>query len=313
MLALLHTTPTSFSENTGLPKRRWEIMERLVERLGYAEVIYVTPKEITDTPGTFSAYYRWLGKEPFVEKVDDQVQADMVIDRVFYAAKFPNTDFPILSNPQFRNYSTDKFEMYKLLEEFAPVTYCLEVGKLPDTNWFDHGAYVVVKKRHGMGGKGISRLTFSDLLAHGPYGEDMVVQEFIESDARAGGMKNFAGLHDLRCYIGGSDILGAHIRTPLTGNFVSNTSAGGRLTYLALNELPTKLKTFISDICATLPEGPRQFSVDSFYDPSSSNWKLIEINARAGWPSAHRGVAALATLDKIADYIVSEYKKVKQT
>jgi RimK-like ATP-grasp domain len=299
-----------------LPTSRYDLMDRLEDRLGGGNVRYVTSDCYDTNSDVFIGGYTHDGpSSPPLKFTDSEFRADLIVDRGFFTTRHPKSSIPTVSGIDLRKISIDKFLMYNTLAAYMPKSIPHIAGGDIDKSALSRlGTKVIVKSRTGSGGKKIWVVNTQELqnkVTNGTLTGDLLIQQCIESNGELAGMRG-VGRHDLRLFIAGDKICGAHIRVPSVNNYVSNTNRGGTLRMLNLNEIPEDLVVFAQLVLANLPNVRRILSIDCFYDADTRSWKLIEINANAGLPSASLGEDAAKCLDAVADYAAKEYNKLME-
>ena len=145
------------------------------------------------------------------------------------------------------------------------------------------GDSVVVKPRTGLGGKGVTAVRKADLAARA--GEfpgaaaNYVVQEWMDSSGGVPGL--VGGVHDLRAVVIGGEISHFCVRSPKSGDFRCNVSAGGGAWDFRPGErpVPEAFLSVFSEVSAALGDG--FYSVDCCLD-RSGRALLGEINNAPG-------------------------------
>lgn len=289
---------------------RYDLMARIIKRIAEDNVLYVTPSCYDAENDSFTAGYK-LGKDGKLVKVEKSFVPKIVVDRGFFGPRNPNSKIPIISDRDLRSTSLDKFKMYDQLTQFMPKSVKFDLSGSDITILDGLGDNFIVKARRGSGGSSIwlmNKTEFSDKLKSGQFTSDLLIQELVESDGASAGL-GFAGRHDVRLFVAGDKVVGTYIRRPADGQYISNVNKGGALTVPSISSLPKGLLDFASGVISALPGKLRIFSIDCFYDSVAKEWKVIEINANAGIPSATYGLGAVECLDGIADYVAQAYNK----
>lgn len=288
---------------------RYDIMSGLIERIGEDLVLYVTPDCYDSDNDCFSAGYK-LGVDGKLLRVEKSFAPKLVIDRGFFGPKNPESKLPVISDNEFRAVSLDKFKMYDQLEGFMPKSVKFTIDGSTSSDLDILGDKFIVKARRGSGGSSVwvmDRNEFNQKLNNEEFGSDLLVQEVVESDGIEAGL-GFKGRHDVRLFVAGDKVVGTYIRRPAKGQYISNVNKGGTLTVPSATTLPKELLAFAAEVIEALPGKLRIFSIDCFFDVTSKQWRVIEINANAGIPSATYGPGAVECLCGIADYISKTYK-----
>lgn len=157
------------------------------------------------------------------------------------------------------------------------------VSNHPDRK--DFSSDIVMKDRFGAGGRNIFKFKHNqlkDMLAilHRNTNISYVIQPFVKFD-KGFVYNNHSASTDIRLIYLNGKIVQSYIRTAKSGEFLCNEHQGGLLTYLSLQEIPSKLVEMSELIAKELSKNQSLFALD-FIISNSGRVYLLEGNSQPG-------------------------------
>ncbi len=138
----------------------------------------------------------------------------------------------------------------------------------------------VIKPISESGGKDVQILDKKEALEKIIFGNDYLIQEFIDSSSGVPGVSD--NMHDLRLVFINDKLSYSYIREPEEGNYLANLSQGGSLSIVPKGKIPPSLTPIIR--CANKvfeTFNPRIFSIDFMFDENKRPW-IVELNSMPG-------------------------------
>jgi glutathione synthase/RimK-type ligase-like ATP-grasp enzyme len=250
--------------------------------------------------GEFDVAYV-LNKKTTVDNLErvENVHVDLVFDR----GRFIGRDVLIINPPILTKIAMSKIEMYEYFTDLQPYSIVGKTkkqaikaaDKIP-------GKKIVVKEPEGSGGNEVYIGEKEEVLAELPNHYPVLVQEFL--DTSAGVPDQVEGVHDVRLALCGGEIISYYVRSARDGELHANVAQGGRIVYFDVSEAPAELIEAVRLIDGLFADLPRYYSLD--FMNTSKGWKLVELNSYLGLMPADDSPQARQTLDKLADYLVTE-------
>lgn len=178
----------------------------------------------------------------------------------------------IINDPEVAELCQDKLKTYEEFQSYIP-----ETRKASDENirsMLEEYDRVIVKPRYGSSGEGIEVIE-----EYGEdFGEDMLVQRFIESDDLP--EYGIEGPHDLRVLVVNGEPVGSYFRVPNEG-LLSNVALGGSKIYVDLDELDEEIFEIVGNVGEKLEAyNPSIYTVDFMYS-GDKPW-IVELNSQPG-------------------------------
>lgn len=222
-------------------------------------------------------------------KLIDEVSIDVVYNKIgkdVDIEDYVSEEVEIVVPLELRDICSDKYRLYEIFSEYIPKTYLLNnLLELDNIEEYFSTDKVVVKPRWGHGGEDVHVLEIgedlderiSDVVGAS---DDFVIQEFRDS---SNGIPDLSidGVHDLRVIVIDSDVSYTFVRQPDSG-YVSNVGQGGKISSVDIEEVPSQIKSIVSDIDRKLDEiDNRIYSVDLLFDKNGEPW-VIELNSKPG-------------------------------
>lgn len=226
--------------------------------------------------GKMEKAFHWNGEK--WEKVEN-IELDGVYDLFrhdkdkYELKKEMKREVGILNDPEVAELCQDKLRTYEEFPEHIPETR--KASKENVLEMLEEYERVIVKPRYGSSGEGITVL---DEYNGEEFGEDMMVQRFIESDnLPEHGIK---GPHDLRILVVNGEPVGSYFRVPDEG-LLSNVALGGSKIYVELEELDQKVFDIVGEVGEQLNDyNPSIYTVDFMYS-GGKPW-IVELNSQPG-------------------------------
>jgi glutathione synthase/RimK-type ligase-like ATP-grasp enzyme len=139
---------------------------------------------------------------------------------------------------------------------------------------------IVVKPISESGGQNVHILDKHTSLEKITFGNDYIVQEFIDSSRGVPGASDC--MHDLRLIFINDKLIYSYIREPEEGNYLANLSQGGSLSIFPKDRIPSSLHPIIrcaNKVFETFT--PRIYSIDFMFDENERPW-IVELNSMPG-------------------------------
>jgi len=219
----------------------------------------------------------WEFRDGKYVAIDVPIRADIIFNK---GRTSWDANATIINDPQLDTLCTDKSATYKLFATHSPMTVVVRNAKeLEEALEKIPGELVVTKPLDGEGGKGVTigdRATVTGTVSHYPF----LIQQLIDTSGGIPGLTD--SRHDLRVIIVEGEIVGAFLRTPKEGSYVSNVSQGGSIREVPVDHLPEGAEKIVADVEKEFSRFPKHvYSVDMGRDKSGT-WKIIELNAQPG-------------------------------
>jgi len=138
----------------------------------------------------------------------------------------------------------------------------------------------VIKPISESGGKEVQILQKGDAFEKVTFGNDYLIQEFIDSSSGVPGVSDH--MHDLRLVFINDKLSYAYIREPKEGNYLANLSQGGSLSIVPKDRIPPSIAPIIryaNKVFETF--NPRIYSIDLMFDKNKKPW-IVELNSMPG-------------------------------
>ena len=145
----------------------------------------------------------------------------------------------------------------------------------------DFNADLVLKDQFGMSGNKIFKITNDEDFSTVPADPTthFVLQPFIKASGFT--IAQCTGSSDLRVIICNNTIIQGYLRVAKAGEFRANALQGGKLVYLALDQIPKDVLKMVADIKQHLPSKTALYALD-FIKSSHGHLYFIEGNNRPG-------------------------------
>ncbi len=248
--------------------------------------MYIASKEM-GCPGKlkFNSPLFFNGKN--FKKMAAAIKADAIYDRSG-GLKFPTAAVSsrTLNTRSFKDLCYSKNKMYKILGDFMPKSFKIKNQNdfEKKLNLFLKDELVVIKPSSGLGGKGITIDTVSNIKkSNYSIEKESVLQKFVDTSSGIGGIVR--GRHDLRVVIVFGKIIFASLRTPKKDSLLANVAQGGKIKELPLEKLPTAVKRNALKIQKILDKKFNYpiYSID--FGIEKGKPFVFELNDQIGFPS----------------------------
>ncbi|MFP4038422.1 MAG: RimK family alpha-L-glutamate ligase [Candidatus Nanohaloarchaea archaeon] len=227
------------------------------------------------TGGELEKAFHWDGED--WKKVED-VGLDGVYDlfrhskQKYRLKKKMQEEVQVFNDPEVAELCQDKLETYRNFSEHMPET--LTASKQSTQKILESASRAVLKPRYGSSGEGI------EIVEKVPerIDEDMLVQEFMESD----NLPEFGieGPHDLRVLVVSGEPIGSYFRVPGEG-LLSNVALGGNKIYVETDSLGQRIFEIVEEVDEKLESyNPSVYTVDFMYSDGRP-W-IVELNSQPG-------------------------------
>lgn len=250
--------------------------------------------------GIFKTSYRFINGEI---QESGEIKADLVYDKGDQGG-FTDIDdgaVKVFNHPKITEICTDKWKTYEYFADYCPKTFIVrnleELSAALNTLETEKK---VVKPLDLGGGKGVE-IANNEILIDKKFDFPVLVQEFLNSSKGMPGI--IKGLHDFRIVMCNGVPVHSFVRTPPEGKFKANVSKGGSLKHIEVADIPSDALVVASQVDLEFAQfGDRLFSVD--LANTEEGYKIIEINARPGFPYSKSTESLSELRDKIAETLI---------
>lgn len=138
----------------------------------------------------------------------------------------------------------------------------------------------VIKPISESGGKEVQILQKGNAFGKVTFGNDYLIQEFIDSSSGVPGVSEH--MHDLRLVFINDRLSYSYIREPKEENYLANLFQGGSLSIVPKDQIPLSVAPIIR--CANKvfeTFNPRIYSIDLMFDENERPW-IVELNSMPG-------------------------------
>ncbi|MFA5995591.1 MAG: ATP-grasp domain-containing protein [Patescibacteria group bacterium] len=262
---------------------------------------FTTTNDVTAT-GQFSSVWTHTLKW---ERCKQTVSAKVIFDKfsnlqprnqaAYYHITTAGTPPPLFHNQAMRLLFDNKLATFLMFPHYSiptvkvtarTKTALLNASKILQTLCETHPYHedfnttMILKDQFGIGGNNIFKITNNDFSAV-PINTtaEFILQPFIQ----ASGFKiaHHAGNTDLRVIIFNNTVVQSYLRIAKAGEFRANAQQGGRVVYLALNDIPADVLKMIAQIKKRLPNKTTLYTLD-FIKSNHGHLYFIEGNNSPG-------------------------------
>lgn len=231
--------------------------------------------------------YTWTFNEADGWKKAKNIKPDLIYDKTksgieaYYKKELISRNYPFINNLRFTRIMDDKLITSLIFQKWSKKSWIVNNQKklkkiLPKIK----SQKFVVKPISESGGKNVQILNKEEALGKIIFGEDYLVQEFIDSSSGVPGVSE--SMHDLRLFFINDRLSYSYIREPEKGNYLANLSQGGSLSIVPKDKIPHSLNPIIrytNKIFETF--NPRIYSIDFMFDEYKRPW-IVELNSMPG-------------------------------
>ncbi|OGZ31709.1 MAG: hypothetical protein A3H02_01440 [Candidatus Niyogibacteria bacterium RIFCSPLOWO2_12_FULL_41_13] len=255
--------------------------EQFIFRVAYGKESYIGN-------GIFSNV--WKLNDGLLAIAESEFKADLIYQRRLFGTTSKEFEpAKVINTPEFRLFSRDKYQVYRLLKEFSPETHLAQsIDEIKRAMEIVPGEQVVIKPRHGEKGAGVfvwnknqefkGESIQEEKLANGGY----LLQAFVNTNGGIPGVVE--GVHDLK-FLNIGDSIFANLRTPEKKTLI--ITGDSPYTEVATNSLPKEILDFRNRVCSKISASfPMQlYSMDIGNTPQGP--MLFEINGHTAFPYIH--------------------------
>lgn len=275
------------------------------------EIHYVSPYYYNEQEGLFSEHVV-IGKED-MEIVQEPYKPDLLWVRTSQALfhldeMFQYAWFRTVPSMRFKHIETDKFQVYKFLEDVQPKTTLLTTFYFYPWLQEQFAEKLVVKPTSWTGWYGVEFYSKEELCSSEVFAKYAgtewlhIVQEYKNFSDGYPGLVDWN--HDVRLVYAGTTPIMNYIRMPKAGSLKSNIATGWRQFSVPMERIPHELLELSKKIHAKLSISKYDlYSLDYAYCAEEKKRYLIEINSAPGiWFPEEDSVYRDDFYKKVADY-----------
>lgn len=231
--------------------------------------------------------YAWTFNERDGWKRVNNIKPDLIYDKTkssteaYYKKELISKNYRFVNNLRFTRILDDKLITSLIFHKWSKKSWIINNQKkliniLPKIK----SQKFVIKPISESGGKNVKILNKGESLEEIAFGNDYLVQEFIDSSSGVPGVSEH--MHDLRLVIINDKLSYSYIREPKEGNYLANLSQGGSLSIVPKNNIPRSLDPIIrcaNKVFETFTS--RIYSIDFMFDENKRPW-IVELNSMPG-------------------------------
>ncbi|MFH0968898.1 MAG: ATP-grasp domain-containing protein [Patescibacteria group bacterium] len=231
--------------------------------------------------------YAWTFNENDGWKRAINIKPDLIYDKTtssveaYYKKELISKNYRFINSLRFTRIMDDKLITSLVFHKWSKKSWIVNNQKklksiLPKIK----SQKFVVKPISESGGKNVQILDKKEALEKIIFGDDYLVQEFIDSSSGVPGVSE--NMHDLRLVFVNEKLSYSYIREPEEGNYLANLSQGGSLSIVPKNKIPSSLNPIVR--CANKvfeTFNPRIYSIDFMFDENKRPW-IVEMNSMPG-------------------------------
>lgn len=247
----------------------------------------------------FSASYDWYDYENNIFKyartfneIDgwkrvDTIKPDLIYDKTkssveaYYKKELISKNYRFVNSLRFTRIMDDKLITSLIFHKWSKRSWIVNnQEKLKNILPKIKSQKFVVKPISESGGKNVQILDKEEALEKIIFGDDYLVQEFIDSSSGVPGVSE--EMHDLRLVFINDTLSYSYIREPEKGNYLANLAQGGSLSIVPKDKIPRSLDPIIR--CANKvfeTFNPRIYCIDFMFDENKRPW-IVEMNSMPG-------------------------------
>jgi glutathione synthase/RimK-type ligase-like ATP-grasp enzyme len=236
----------------------------------------------------FKNAWTFDAKEGEWKKVHD-IKPDLIFDKTkasmeaYYKKELISKNFTFVNNLNFTRILDDKLITSLIFDKWSKKCWLVNNQKklkslLPKIK----SQKFVVKPISESGGKDVQIMDKEEALGKIIFGDDYIIQEFIDSSSGVPGISTSTSMHDLRLVFVNETVSYSYLREPEEGSYLANLSQRGSLTIVPPEKLPASLAPIIRYANKTFETfTSRIYSIDLMFDENDKPW-IIELNSMPG-------------------------------
>lgn len=231
--------------------------------------------------------YSWVFDDNDGWKRTDAIKPDLIYDKTkssaeaYYKKELISKNYRFVNDLRFTRIIDDKLVTSLIFHKWSKKSWIVNnQRKLENILPKIRSQRFVVKPISESGGKNVQIINKDEALEKITFGDDYLVQEFIDSSSGVPGVSK--DMHDLRLVFVNNKLSYSYIREPEEGNYLANLSQGGSLSVVPKEKIPRSLNSIIR--CANKvfeTFNPRIFSIDFMFDENKRPW-IVELNSMPG-------------------------------
>lgn len=231
--------------------------------------------------------HAWTFNEADGWKRVDDIKPDLIYDKTkssveaYYKKELISENYRFINSLRFTRIMDDKLITSLIFHKWSKRSWIVNNRKkLESILTKIKSQKFVVKPISESGGKNVQIIDKEEALKKIIFGDDYLVQEFIDSSSGVPGVSEH--MHDLRLIFINDKLSYSYIREPEKGNYLANLSQGGDLSIVPREKIPHALKPIIR--CANKvfeTFNPRIYSIDFMFDENKQPW-IVEMNSMPG-------------------------------
>lgn len=217
----------------------------------------------------------------------NNITPDLIYDKTkstieaYYKKELISKNYPFINSLRFTRILDDKLITSLIFHKWSKKSWIVNNPKqlkniLPKIK----SQKFVIKPISESGGKNVQIIDKKEALEKIVFGDDYIVQEFIDSSSGVPGVSET--MHDLRLVFVNDKLSYSYIREPEKGNYLANLAQGGSLSIVSKDKIPQSLNSIIR--CATKVFEtfvPRIYCIDFMFDENKRPW-IVELNSMPG-------------------------------
>lgn len=232
--------------------------------------------------------YAWTfeGREAKWKRVGN-IEPDLIYDKTkagmeaYYKKELISKKYVFINSQRFTRIIDDKLVTSLIFHKWSKRSWIVNNQKklesiLPKIK----SQKFVIKPITDSGGRDVQILDKKEALEKIIFGNDYLIQEFIDSSSGVPGVSE--NMHDLRLVFINDRLSYSYIREPEKGNYLANLAQGGSLSIVEKDRIPSSLDPIIR--CANKvfeTFNPRIYSIDFIFDENKRPW-IVELNSMPG-------------------------------
>lgn len=231
--------------------------------------------------------YAWTFNEIDGWKRVNNIKPDLIYDKTkssmeaYYKKELISKNYRFVNNLRFTRIMDDKLITSLIFHKWSKKSWIVNnQKKLKNILPKIRSQKFVIKPISESGGKNVQIINKEEAQEKIIFGDDYLVQEFIDSTSGVPGVSD--NIHDLRLVFINDKLSYSYIREPEKGNYLANLSQGGHLSIVPKDKIPPSLQPIIRCANKVLETfNPRIYSIDFMFDENKRPW-IVELNSMPG-------------------------------